>query len=141
MEKLTVYYSVSDGGDGSAYPVFFADKAVAEWHQSHEEKDSWAEDCTGSITFEGDNLCCPDAETKEEYYLRLFLDGWENEDEVQKFTARFFPEGLPIFDVNIIEKKYYGILVKGKVIYKSFSHPDNASEKGRWKLEKKLKNE
>lgn len=142
MSKLKVYYSVQNGGDGSAYPVFFTDKDVAEFHQEQENEDGegWAESCTGDITFEGDNLCCPEATTKEGYYLELLLDGWENEDEVQKFVSKFFPKGIPKFDVNILNERRFGVLVEGKVIYEAFCHPGNTSEKKRLILLKKLTN-
>jgi len=32
MHKLTLYYSVSNGGDGSAYPQFCETEAIAEFH-------------------------------------------------------------------------------------------------------------
>ena len=49
--KRSIYYSVEDGGDGSAYPIFFDTEALAEWHQENLDK-GWGEPCTGSVTVE-----------------------------------------------------------------------------------------
>lgn len=35
-EKLTIYYSVENGGDGSAYPRLFDTEKLAEWHQNNQ---------------------------------------------------------------------------------------------------------
>ena len=51
MKKTTIYYSVSNGGDGSAYPNFFFDKDCADLHQEIvNEGEGWGEDCVGSLT-------------------------------------------------------------------------------------------
>lgn len=52
-EKLTLYYSVQNGGDGSAYPQFMESLELAEWDQDH-ASEGWGESCTGSITLESD---------------------------------------------------------------------------------------
>ena len=33
---MRIYYSVSNGGDGSAYPHFYESKLLADMHQSFE---------------------------------------------------------------------------------------------------------
>lgn len=52
--SLTAYYSVSNGGDGSAYPQFFKTEEQAESHQDNLHE-GWGESCTGSITFHSDS--------------------------------------------------------------------------------------
>lgn len=118
--KLTIYYSVDNCGDGSAYPILFDTKELAEWHQDH-LYEGWGESCTGSIVVEGDHLCCPELETKEGYYLQLLLD---EEDGLDEFKSTFFPDGLPKFTVRIIKFNYYGIFVEGRLVYESFAHPE-----------------
>jgi len=57
-KQIRVHYSVSNGGDGSAYPVFFATSTEANTHQNKENEngDGWGESCTGTlnITIEED---------------------------------------------------------------------------------------
>jgi hypothetical protein len=58
MHKLTLYYSVSNGGDGSAYTQFCESEAIAEMHQeiqSELQGEGWGESCTGSITLESES--------------------------------------------------------------------------------------
>lgn len=131
--QLTIYYSVENCGDGSAYPVFFDTKKLAEWHQTH-LREGWGECCTGEIVVEGDNLCCPRMKTKEEHYLDLLV---EEGDDLDLFVSEFFPNGLPKFTVEIIEPKYYGIFLEGVLVYRSFAYPEKeANNKGVKKLTK-----
>ena len=46
-----VYYSVSNGGDGSAYPIFFEDELCAEIHQNfqNENGEGWGRNLYWSI--------------------------------------------------------------------------------------------
>lgn len=55
MSKLTLWYSVSNGGDGSAYPQFFETERLTEMDQELMEE-GWGECCNGSIEIEGENL-------------------------------------------------------------------------------------
>ena len=56
MEKVTVYYSIQNGGDGSAYPTWFLTYDDAELDQEREEE-GWGESCTGSVeTYIGSNV-------------------------------------------------------------------------------------
>ena len=48
MSKLTLWYSVSNGGDGSAYPQFFETERLTEMDQELMEE-GWGECCNGSI--------------------------------------------------------------------------------------------
>jgi len=51
--KTTIYYSVENCGDGTAYPRFFESDELADWHQEH-LSEGWGESCTGSIDIESD---------------------------------------------------------------------------------------
>ena len=141
--KLTLYYSVRNGGDGSAYPKFVESEELAEWDQAHMEE-GWGEPCTGSITVEGDNLTCStDVETKEGYYLNLYfnlvLEGYEDNEEAEEFKAEFFPDGLPEFTAKIIELHHYGVFVGKRLVYRSYAYPEKkANNKGLKKLKGKL---
>ena len=54
--SLTLYYSVHNGGDGSAYPYFALTQELAEIDQEIVNlNEGWGEDCTGSITLESDS--------------------------------------------------------------------------------------
>lgn len=137
-EELTIYYSVEDCGDGSAYPRWFDTEKLAEWHQDHVDQ-GWGEPCTGSIVVSGDNLCCPSLQTKEGYYLRLLLDGYYDNKELGEFKETFFPDGLPEFIVKIVDAKYYGIFVGDLLVYKKFAYPEKkANASGIKKLTEQL---
>jgi len=64
---LTLYYSVQNGGDGSAYPAFFDSMELAELDQDTMDE-GWGESCTGSIELESDSpitVTYPTIQTKE----------------------------------------------------------------------------
>lgn len=46
--KTRIYYSVENGGDGSAYPIFMESYEQAELHQDNMDE-GWGEPCTGSL--------------------------------------------------------------------------------------------
>lgn len=52
--KTTIWYSVENGGDGSAYPIFYETEKLADWdqNQQEEEDNGWAEHCVGCLTIE-----------------------------------------------------------------------------------------
>ena len=53
LKPITLWYSVQNGGDGSAYPQFFLSNEEAELDQET-EREGWGECCTGTIeSFEG----------------------------------------------------------------------------------------
>jgi len=134
---MKIYYSVKDGGDGSAYPEFFDSDELADWHQEHLDE-GWGEPCTGVLEVEGDNITCAEARCKEAYYLELLDD---RNDNIEEFKADFFPDGVPKFEVVLLENpKYYGVKIQGedRIVFKKFSYPGNTSEEGRIKLEKSL---
>lgn len=59
LEKIEVWYSIHNGGDGSASPQWFLKEAEAEKDQEehNEDGEGWAEDCTGMVeTFVGSNV-------------------------------------------------------------------------------------
>ena len=63
MIKTVIWFSVSDGGDGSAYPRWFLTEEDARTHQEKQNEDGegFTETCIGSIeTFEGSD-CHRDA--------------------------------------------------------------------------------
>lgn len=56
MEKVTVWYSPQNGGDGSVYLYWFLTQKEAEDSQENAD-DNWGEDCSGSIeTFVGSDV-------------------------------------------------------------------------------------
>ena len=137
--KMILYYSVDNCGDGSAYPRWFETEELAEWHQEHLD-DGWGEPCTGTITVEGDNLKCEKLQSKEGYYLDVLLDYKPDAEDLEKFRAQFFPNGLPEFTVKLInDPLYYGVFVGDRLVYKQFAHPEKkANNKGVKKLQDKL---
>lgn len=66
--KTRFYYSVINGGDGSAYPIFMESKELAEFDQDH-QIDGWAENCSGFVEIEHDSpiKLCGVVITIEEY--------------------------------------------------------------------------
>jgi len=58
-KKTSVYYSVANGGDGSAYPKFFLDERLARFHEDNEDEGfcestgSLEIEHTGDISFPG----------------------------------------------------------------------------------------
>jgi hypothetical protein len=100
--KLTLHYSVQNGGDGSAYPQFMSSKELAEYDQEHMDE-GWGEPCTGSITLESESPILSKEEiTTPEGYLINLIDNEQNTDE---FTKAFFPNGKPHFEVKAREIK------------------------------------
>lgn len=53
LTPVTIWYSVSNGGDGSAYPLFFLTEEETEYDQEN-MYEGWGETCNGSFdTFVG----------------------------------------------------------------------------------------
>jgi len=140
--KLIIYYSVQNGGDGSAYPQFMESEELAEWDQNHMSED-WAESCDGQVVIESDSLMtCKDVVTALGYYLEKG-DYWQNEGDKEKFLAEFFPDGLPQMSVTIADDMNYFVSADNKVQYKSFAYDhktdiSQTNEEGRIALEKEL---
>lgn len=134
MEKLTVYYSVGNGGDGSAYPHFMESGELCEWDQEHMDE-GWGESCTGSISFESESpiVCTEDIETKEAYLISRYITEYAPNDSygpsldiIKEFISKFFPDGLPTFTCKKTENResYNSVLVGDKVVAKVFAYGD-----------------
>jgi hypothetical protein len=120
---MKVYYSIINGGDGSAYPHWYESQELADWDNDH-QSEGWGETCTGSIEFTGEALF--DIKTKEGYLVNLFMKEDENFEE---FKEDFFPNEIPEFTVNILNKNYYGIYFNDKLVHKQFQYPGETSDK------------
>lgn len=101
MAKLTIWYSVSNGGDGSAYPNWFETERLTEMDQElmHE---GWGETCNGSLTVEGDNLKMVTPFTTREQFLQELKERlkmkWEKpfHNQIKEFIQELETElGLP----------------------------------------------
>ena len=56
MKKIIIWYSIQNGGDGSAYPAWFLTEEESESDQEN-MNEGWGESCNGSVeTFEGSNI-------------------------------------------------------------------------------------
>ena len=53
MATKKFWYSVRNGGDGSAYPTFFESEELAELDQEYLDE-GWGESCTGYLEVEVD---------------------------------------------------------------------------------------
>lgn len=108
---MKIYYSVSNGGDGSAYPKFFENSLLADMHQSFE--DEWGEPCTGSLYITGENIVVHDIMTSEKY-LKYLSDEISFED--QYGGADYLDDGgLDVGDIRltnriVLMKRYARIL-------------------------------
>ncbi len=103
MKQYTLYYSVRNGGDGSAYPTFMESEELCRWDQDHMDG-AWGESCDGSFSLESESDIIPISEvlTKESYFLERYVDSYDEEkvkEGAQEFLKKFFPKGLPKFKV------------------------------------------
>jgi hypothetical protein len=147
--ELTLYYSVNNGGDGSAYPEFMESAELCEFAQDN-MNEGWGESCTGSITLESDSpITVKDVEitTKENYlYDSLLHDvvgcGIEDEEEeyekITKFMDQFFPNGIGEITVECDDEPYYDNYYKHHVSFNGKYAGYTTEEKG---SEEKVKNE
>lgn len=152
---MKIYYSVQNGGDGSAYPWFFTTQKLADWDQEHMDE-GWGEPCTGDLeVLLGDRLrgapddrgeiVCPEAMDEVSYWLRRTEDeGYEPWVDRDLLLASFFPDGLPRFEVRVREDvTYYDIYVDGVRKGERFgwnyeTEHAEATEAGRAALEERL---
>jgi hypothetical protein len=120
--ELSIFYSVRNGGDGSAYPTFMESMQLAEWDQNH-MYEGWGESCTGELKFKSDSDIVSSFEivTKESYYLDYLINDSLDNNEIRKFINEFFPNGVPEFAVVVIDKNYYGIYLNGELIDKKWN--------------------
>jgi hypothetical protein len=52
--KKRIYFSIQNGGDGSAYPRWFESEELAEWDQRHMDE-GWGEPCCGYVEAQSDS--------------------------------------------------------------------------------------
>jgi len=91
MSKIELHYSIKDGGDGSAYPVWFETKELAEWHQDNLDI-GWGESCTGKIVVEGDNLKCIQLQTAVSHFAEMLGDYHFELEKAIDFVWIFLPD-------------------------------------------------
>jgi hypothetical protein len=73
MTNKTIFYSVANHGDGSAYPHFFEDSECADIHQDLQDE-GWGESCTGFVNIYCDSespIIVDEVTTKENYIAEL----------------------------------------------------------------------
>ena len=102
MHTLKLFYSVRNGGDGSAYPTFMSSQELADYDQETMDE-GWGESCTGSITLKSESPITVDEEieTPESYLVTLIDDDFDEDDKkIATFVKRFFPNGKPKFEVQ-----------------------------------------
>lgn len=136
--NLTIYYSVRNGGDGSAYPTFMESDELANWDQEHMDE-GWGESCTGSFTVSSDSpiTCVDKIVTKEQFFVERYAEEELNkrqEKEAIKFIEEFFPNGLPTFTVTTEvtgnDKYLYNkVMVNGVEVAKIFKSVKDSGEK------------
>jgi|APSaa5957512622_1039677.scaffolds.fasta_scaffold09450_4 hypothetical protein len=86
-----IWYSVQNGGDGSAYPQLMESEKLAELDQEHMDE-GWGEPCIGSIRIEHDgpikilNNIQTAQEIKEEME-RVYSNYSEAKEEPKKYEA------------------------------------------------------
>jgi hypothetical protein len=95
--KKTLYYSVRNGGDGSAYPRLMESAELASYDQES-DPEGWGEDCSGYFIVESDSpiRIVSEVTTCLEVLINKLDDGHSDTDE---FIAQFFPNGIPKFTV------------------------------------------
>lgn len=99
--KLTLYYSVQNGGDGSAYPNLMESAELCEWDQRNMDE-GWGESCTGRFEVESDSpiTILSTVTTKVGYLVDRYLEDGEITGEGGRFIEKFFPDGLPTFRIK-----------------------------------------
>ena len=106
---MKIYYSVSNGGDGSAYPHFFESELLANIHQDS-LSEGWGESCTGDLEIpECDVSLLPDVNTKESCLFEM-MENLEDESLSEDYRDEFialFPE-VPLI-TNIVKDTYWYI--------------------------------
>ncbi len=138
MKTLTVWYSVGNGGDGSAYPHFMESEELVEWDQDNMDE-GWGESCTGSISFQSESDIFPvdEVQTKEGYLIEHYF----SRNQRAEFIKEFFPDGLPTFRVEIEETgspdyKYNNVFVGDKKVARVFKRNEESGETFTNKLNK-----
>ena len=107
MKLSEIFYSVKNGGDGSAYPEFFTSMELAEWDQDH-MTEGWGEPCCGSIRFVGEAEVESEVHNEISYLMYLLFEGWDNDKEIIEYLNEFSPEGIDriTFKTEHFDEKY-----------------------------------
>lgn len=109
--KKSLFYSVVNAGDGSAYPEFFDSMELAEFAQEGEE---WGEPCVGAV---------PDKPvTAAGYILELVRN--DELDRAALCAARFYPKVAPRLAARRLDAKFFMIEADGEEVYRLFAYPD-----------------
>ena len=107
LTKVVVWYSIQNGGDGSAYPYWFLTEDHAERDQEDMDE-GWGESCTGSVeTFEGSDIHKKAIENskkyegkheylkKEDYYEARSVGTKAHSSKICEFCNKNIPKGTP----------------------------------------------
>lgn len=101
MNTLTLYYSVSNGGDGSAYPKFSLSKELADIHQDIQDElgEGWGEPCVGAISLESESpITIREDDFKwfitEESLLKELKDYLDEDDYLYALKAQDFVDRI-----------------------------------------------
>ena len=122
MSPLQIWFTVESTDDGSARAEFFTTEELARWHYDH-PPDGWPAHYIDHLTILlGDHAWCECEQALDpvSYWLKFTEDEydlaeeWEYRDE---FLSRFFPDGLPQFEVRMPERdsREYRIFVGGEL--------------------------
>ena len=75
MEKTIVWYSIQNGGDGSAYPSWFLSAEEADMNQDSMDE-GWGEPCTGSVeTYVGSDIYNEGLQNRKKFEVFNLLKG------------------------------------------------------------------
>lgn len=117
--KLILYYSVSNGGDGSAHPEWMESAELTEFDQRNMQE-GWGECCIGSIELESDSPITHNINitTKENYLFDNFIhdligediDEFDDDcdldlDVIEEFIDTFFGGNFD-FDITVEKKDF-----------------------------------
>ena len=133
MEKLTLIYSVQNGGDGSAYPRLMESMELAEWDQDN-MWEGWGESCTGTFEVESESpiKITSSISTPESVFIEMIYysdQQMSSDDKIkqEQFLEQFFPNGFPLISVSNCKEdsKYYDLHNKetDKFIQRRFAYP------------------
>ena len=117
--KRIIYYSIQDGGDGSAYPILLDTKELAQWDQD-QMTEAWAEDCWGEFVLRSDRtITCEESLSVNAYYVEHLEEDFDGFNK-KAFEDKFYPIFVPKITVKIREwdKKRYYFYVHGVLCYK-----------------------
>ncbi len=82
LEAIVIWFSIQNGGDGSAYPQWFLTEKTVEQDQENMD-DGWGEPCCGSIeTYIGSDTHEKAVQNEAEYAIEAI---------VKKYSDNFWP--------------------------------------------------